>query len=372
MLDTGQLQLSGDALLWFRQGLAAAATEAYILAIANYDRVIDVRPDFYEVWYERGLALEKCGVYVDAIASFDRALSLRPKGDAAVQIWLARGNALQYGLGSYTEAIESYDRVLQINPGHEETWQNRGNALLYGLSLPTEAIASYDRVLHINPDSYLAWRNRGNALVELHRFQEAIASYDRALTIKPDDEVSWQARQLTFDRSGLSHRPPTTNPAWYGTGFSDPPTVIDGDVDSRNNFTAEQAIGHEPDADRGYSRAQGRPFLVIEDDRGTRDMLLEHEQYRLGRDPKSDICLHSQFASRQHAIITKIFQGDGSYTYQITDGDLDGKASTNGLLINGQKYRTWMLQPEDVIVFGPNVRATYRLSASDTTTRISD
>lgn len=360
MLDTGQLQLSGDALLWFRQGLAAAATEAYALAVANYDRVIDVRPDFYEVWYERGLALEKCGSYLDAIASFDRALSLRPKGDASVQIWLARGNALQYGLGRYQEAIDSYDHLLQLNASHEETWQNRGNALLYGLSLPTEAIASYDRVLHINPDSYLAWRNRGNALVELHRYAEAIASYDRALTIKPDDELSWQARQLASERSGLNHRPLTTNPAWYGNGFSDPPTFIDGDVDQRDSFTSQ------PDTDNAYSR-QGRPFLVIEDDQGKRDLILERDQYRLGRDPKSDICLHSQFASRQHAIITKIFQGDGSYTYQITDGDLDGKASTNGLLINGQKYRTWALKPEDVIVFGPRVRATYRLSASDET-----
>lgn len=359
MLDTGQLQLTGDALVWFRQGLAAAATEAYERAVAQYDRVIDLRPDFYEVWYERGLALEKRGFYIEAIASFDRALSLRPKGDASVQIWYDRGNALQYGLGSYQAAIDSYDRVLQINASHEQTWQDRGNALLYGLSLPAEAITSYDRVLHINPDSYLAWRNRGNALVELRRYTEAIASYDHALVLKPDDEVSWQARQLASERSGLSQRPPTTNPAWYGAGFSDPPTFVEGDLDSRGSFVSET------DTDDGALRAQGRPFLVIEDDRGRREVILEYDQYRVGRDPKSDICLHSQFASRHHAIVTKVFQGNGSYTYQITDGDLDGKASTNGLLINGQKYRTWTLKSEDVIVFGPKVRATYRFSVRE-------
>lgn len=359
MLDTGQLQLSGDALVWFRQGLAAAAAETYERAIAHYDRVIDLRPDFYEAWYERGLALEKRGFYIEAIVSYDRALNLRPKGDASVQIWHDRGNALQYGLGSYAEAIDSYERVLQINANHEETWHDRGNALLYGLSQPTDAIASYDRVLHINPDHYLAWRNRGNALVELHRYTEAIASYDRALTIKPDDELSWQARNLASDRSGLNYRPPTTNPAWYGAGFSDPPTFVEGDLDSHAPFASEL------DADEdSFFRSQGRPFLVVEDDHGKRDIILERDQYRLGRDPKSDICLHSQFASRQHAVITKVFEGDGSYAYHITDGDLDGKASTNGLLINGQKYRTWELKPEDVIVFGPKVRATYRLSAS--------
>src|SRR5579883_152691 len=145
MLDTGQLQLSGDALLWFRQGLTAAATESYERAIAYFDRVIEVRPDYYEAWYERGLALEKRGLYRDAIASFDRALSLRPSMDAAIQISYDRGNALQYGLGDYSEALNAYDQVLQMNASHELTWQNRGNALLYGLNRPTEAITSFDR-----------------------------------------------------------------------------------------------------------------------------------------------------------------------------------------------------------------------------------
>lgn len=358
MLDTGQLQLSGDALLWFRQGLAAAASEAYDRAVAYYNRVIDVRPDFYEVWYERGLSLEKCGSYLEAIASFDKALSLRPKGDASVPIWHERGNALQYGLGRYTDAIASYERVLQIHPNHEPTWQNRGNALLYGLNLPEKAIASYDRLLHINPDSYLAWRNRGNALVELHRYAEAIASYDRALVIQPDDEVSWLARSLASGRSGLNYRPPTTNPAWYGAGFSSPQTFVEGDLDS----SAIHAIKPDSDGDQ-FLASQGNALLVIEDDRGKREIILERNQYQLGRDPKSDICLHSQFASRQHAIVTKVFKDDGDYSYQITDGDLDGKASTNGLLINGQKYRTWELKSEDVIVFGPKVQATYHRSS---------
>ncbi|XHX79823.1 MAG: tetratricopeptide repeat protein [Stenomitos frigidus ULC029] len=355
MLDTGQLQLGGEALLWFRQGLAAAATDAYEQAVTYYDRVIDVRPDYYEVWYERGLSLEKCGSYPEAIASFDRALNLRPKGDASVQIWHDRGNALQYGLGRYTEAIESYDRVLQINPSHEHTWQSRGNALLYGLGQPTQAITSYDRVLHINPDNSLAWRNRGNALVELHRYAEAIASYDRALTIKPDDDVSWHARHLASQRSGLNHRPPTTHPAWYGAGFSSTQTFVEGDLNSSATFAP--LFDHSSGTVLGL---QDDPILVIEDDRGKRDITLDRDQYQLGRDPQSDICLHSQFASRHHAILTKVSKDDGSYGYHITDGDLDGKASTNGLLINGQKYRVWELKPEDVVVFGPKVQATYR------------
>jgi tetratricopeptide (TPR) repeat protein len=355
MLDTGQLPLTGEALQRFRQGLAASAAEEYEQAIFHFDRVLKVRPDYYEAWYERGLALENCGDYSEAITSFDHAIALKPKADAICQIWHDRGNALQYGLGDYVKAIACYDRVLQIKPDHEMAWQNRGNALLYGLNVPEEALSCYNRALHINPDSHLGWRNRGNALVELGRYSEAIASYDRALSIKPDDEVSWQTRTLVSEKTGLSDRQPTTNPAWYGAGYGDP-TFVERETDSKVTFSSEFALSRElPPI------SQGQPFLTIEDDWGRREVLLEKDHYLIGRDPKNDICLHSQFASRQHAFLTRVLKDNGTFTYQITDGTPAGKRSTNGLLINGQKQPVCELQPEDVIVFGPRVRVIYRM-----------
>jgi tetratricopeptide (TPR) repeat protein len=353
MLDTGQLPLTGEALQRFRQGLMAVAAAEYEQAVFHFDRVLQVRPDFYETWYERGLALEGCGDYAEAIASFEQALSKRPKADMASQIWHARGNAFQYGLGDYVEAIACYDRVLQIKSDHELGWQNRGNALLYGLSAPEEALACYNRTLHINPNNDLAWRNRGNALVELRRFPEAIASYDRALMINPNDELSLQARNLVSERSGLQDKQPTTNPAWYGVNHGDR-TFVEGEIDSRSAFSGKFSA-----SDGIVQIPQGQPLLVVEDDWGKRDVILEKDQYCIGRDLKSDICLHSQFASRHHAVLQKVQQDDSTWRYQITDGDLSGKPSTNGLLINGQKTQKRELKPEDEIVFGPHVRATF-------------
>ena len=353
MLDTGQLPLTGNALLWFRQGLAAAVAENYPQAIAEYERVLEVRPDFYEAWYEKGLALESCGRYHEAIASYDRALNLRPKNDSACQIWHERGNAFQYGLGDYTEAIACYDRVLQMNARHELTWQDRGNALLYGLNRSNDAIACYDHVLQINPDNDLAWRNRGNALVELQRHAEAIVSYDRALAINPADELSWHARNLASERSGLNYKQPTTNPVWYGEGYSQA-TLVEGEG-VRPQLSKQKA----PDAE---IRGLPQPLLVIEDDWGSREIVLENPRYLIGRDPSNDICLHSRFASRHHAFLTRKPQDTGGYSYQITDGTVDGKPSTNGIVINGHKHRSWDLQTDDVVVFGPNARAIYRLA----------
>ena len=350
MLDTGRLPLSGDALRWYKQGLAASAGQQYDHAVAWFDQVLQFRPDFYEAWYERGLALEHWGFYAEAIASFDQALRLQPKSSVAYSVWHARGNALQYGLGDYLGAIACYDQALALNSTDELTWQNRGNALLYGLTRPEDAIACYDRMLQINPDNYLGWRNRGNALVELRRFSEAIASYNRALSLNPDDEVSWHARNLASERSGLHYKLPTTQPSWQATSVN----ATEGEPDS---------TAMAPDREVAYEHAPiypAQPVLILKDDSGRRELVLEADQYVLGRDPKCDIQLFSQFVSRQHAVLKKVHKANGSIGYQIVDGNPEGKLSTNGLMINGQKHSSKELRSEDVVVFGPHVQATYR------------
>ena len=89
--------------------------------------------------------------------------------------------------------------------------------------------------------------------------------------------------------------------------------------------------------------------------------------YTIGRDPKCDIRLVSQFVSRRHATLVRLpHEDDGSYYYRIVDGNLKGKPSANGLLINGRKLQAHDLEDEDEIVFGPQVRAIYYLLSRDT------
>lgn len=102
-------------------------------------------------------------------------------------------------------------------------------------------------------------------------------------------------------------------------------------------------------------------LLIVEDDKGRRGFVLKEPTYTVGRDPKCDLRLVSQFVSRFHATLHRVEQADGHYGYRIQDGDLEGKPSSNGLLINGRKRSQHDLQHEDKIVFGPQARATYYL-----------
>ncbi len=106
-------------------------------------------------------------------------------------------------------------------------------------------------------------------------------------------------------------------------------------------------------------------LLIIEDEKGRKEFPLEDAVYSIGRDPSCDVRLFSQFVSRQHATLVRRQREDGSHYYRIVDGNLKGKRSANGLLINGRKLQAHDLENEDEIVFGPQVSAKYYLLKQD-------
>ncbi|MEA5508606.1 FHA domain-containing protein [Crocosphaera sp. UHCC 0190] len=106
-------------------------------------------------------------------------------------------------------------------------------------------------------------------------------------------------------------------------------------------------------------------FLIIEDDKGRQEILLQDATYTMGRSQECNIRLRSQFVSRHHATVYRRVREDGSSYYRIVDGDIEGKRSVNGLLINGIKESARDLQHGDEIVFGPQVFAIYQYRQRD-------
>lgn len=105
---------------------------------------------------------------------------------------------------------------------------------------------------------------------------------------------------------------------------------------------------------------QIKHLLVIEDLRGKRSIPLESNTCSIGRHSNNSIMLHSQLASRQHAILLRVTSPEtASYLFRIIDGNLQGKRSTNGITVNGQRCFSHDLKHGDLIVFGEDVKASY-------------
>jgi tetratricopeptide (TPR) repeat protein len=338
--------------------------------------VISARPDFWEGWYERGLVLEELGLYAAAAGSYEQALALAPAVEACGEIYFHQAQVQQYGLGDYEAALIAYDRALTRSPQHGMALFHRGNALLYGLHQPEAAIASYDRAISQQPEWHEVWCNRGHALVELGQHGAALASYDRALAINPKDEGAQQGRQLALNAATLhQNQEPTTQVAAFDSeafdaSLADPslmessPPLSAPAVSSRGSRLVDYAAPTAKIPTAQVPTAQvptTQTLLVIEDQQGRREVNLSQRQHTIGRDPRNDIHLASQFVSRFHAVLQRVDLPDRSdYHYQIKDGDLAGKPSKNGIQINGQPHQIRQLQAGDVVVFGPDCRGTFQ------------
>jgi signal transduction histidine kinase/pSer/pThr/pTyr-binding forkhead associated (FHA) protein len=107
-------------------------------------------------------------------------------------------------------------------------------------------------------------------------------------------------------------------------------------------------------------RNRFRHLLIVDDAEGRRTISLEATTYSIGRDGSNSIVLHSKMVSRQHAILLRVTSPDTSnYLFRVIDGDLQGKRSTNGLIINGRKQVSHDLKHGDTLVFGGDVKAKY-------------
>lgn len=109
-----------------------------------------------------------------------------------------------------------------------------------------------------------------------------------------------------------------------------------------------------------------RHVLVIEDRKGRRIISLEESNYSLGRDSNNSIILYDYQVSRTHAtLIRRMETGSDSFSYRIIDGDLQGKRSTNGILVNGHVCISHELKHGDAIRFANEAKANYYIIPKD-------
>jgi diguanylate cyclase (GGDEF)-like protein/PAS domain S-box-containing protein len=110
---------------------------------------------------------------------------------------------------------------------------------------------------------------------------------------------------------------------------------------------------------------QFRHILVIEDPKGRRIVSLEDSNYSLGRDSHNDIVIYDYQVSRIHATLLRELDSKiQGFSYRIIDGNLQGKRSTNGLVINGNSCLSHELKHGDTIRFSPEAKANYCIVAT--------
>ena len=122
---------------------------------------------------------------------------------------------------------------------------------------------------------------------------------------------------------------------------------------------------YDPRLENDLLQTPTRHLFVVEDSQGQRILSLESTSHSIGRDPTNSIVLKSKAVSRQHAMLLRVTDSDPNrYGFLIIDGNLQGKRSTNGIKINGQKGHSHRLKHGDHLLVGNQVRARYLILQS--------
>ncbi|WP_017324618.1 FHA domain-containing protein [Synechococcus sp. PCC 7336] len=104
-------------------------------------------------------------------------------------------------------------------------------------------------------------------------------------------------------------------------------------------------------------RSLSPQVFVLRDRAGKRALILQDEEYTIGRSSKCSIRLFDPFISRCHAYLRRIDRGNGQFHYLLVDGNTEGHRSANGMFINDAPAQSRLLRVGDVINFGPQVTA---------------
>ncbi|MDE0398126.1 MAG: tetratricopeptide repeat-containing serine protease family protein [Candidatus Poribacteria bacterium] len=173
-----QVNQTISAETYFLRGNACYDLGLYDLAIANYDKAIQLEPNDADTYNNRGIAKAKLGQYFAAISDFDKAIQLKP--DEAT-VYIVRGLA-KAELGQHFAAISDYDKAIQLKPDEATAYIVRGIAK-GNLGQHFAAISDFDKAIQRKPDYAEAYLDRGLAKALLNRIWEAKQDIRTALRL---------------------------------------------------------------------------------------------------------------------------------------------------------------------------------------------
>jgi len=153
-------------------------------AIADFQKALELKPDFADAHKNLGDALFRKNRVDEAILQYQQALRLMPgNADACNNL----GNAFSK-LGRMDEAILQYQKALRLMPDNVDVHNNLGNALLKQGRVD-DAIVQFQEALDIEPHNREVRENLDNALLQKGGPDEMIARYRKALLATPDNVV---------------------------------------------------------------------------------------------------------------------------------------------------------------------------------------
>ena len=162
-------------------GLAWMGVKKYDLAIGEFNKTLELNPQYYLAWYNAGVAYQLQGDLEKARFAYEESLKINPsyfRSYYNVGIVYKR-------LGEPDLAVTSYDKAIALDPRHPFVYNNLG-VILTERGDYKRAEDVFKKAVEINPGYEKAYYSLGNVYFREKKYGKAAEAYREAVRIRPD------------------------------------------------------------------------------------------------------------------------------------------------------------------------------------------
>ena len=158
------------------------AATYYKLALADFDKAIELTPNDARIYARRGYAHYNFGKYPQALADYDNALRIDP---ACLEAYMNRNMYYRFVLKDDKLALADLNRAIELNPDKAGGYSLR--SLLYKNSKQYSlALADINKVIQLEPGKATSYYFRGDLYLKLGDYNRAVEDFNRARELDPD------------------------------------------------------------------------------------------------------------------------------------------------------------------------------------------
>jgi len=167
------------------------------LAQKNFQRALELRPDFPDALGNLGMIAAMRGEHETALSYLNRAIALDDRNFAAY----GNRGVVYRDQGEFEKAQSDFKKAIAINPVYEEGY-NRLAILCSIQGRDAEALEVFSRLLKIRPGFAIGYLNRAIVLMKGDHDVPALQDLNRAITLNPYLGNAYINRAEVFKRMG--------------------------------------------------------------------------------------------------------------------------------------------------------------------------
>jgi len=179
-------------LAYWMRGNYKNDVKDYQGALQDYNKTLQLHPNFAECLTNRGNIFNELKDYKAALQDLDRSIAL----DTTVAESFNNRGIAHNGLGDTASALKDYNKAIQLDPELQNAYDNRGvlKAIMGDL---TGALTDVNKALIIDPKDGETFSNRANIKAMMKDFKGSFDDYSIALQYNPKDNIVLFNRGLT-------------------------------------------------------------------------------------------------------------------------------------------------------------------------------